>query len=161
MKKLLNHLEEYVAAVVMMAMLALTFANVIMRNFSASISFTEEITTSLFVLLCMLGTAIAARDQEHLGLSILTELVAPRTRVKMAVVANVLGVIFSLVLLKTGIGMVRMEIRLHQISIALQIPQWIYGSFLPIGALCMACRFGQAAFRNLRALRGADAKERE
>lgn len=44
MKKFFRHFEEYIAAAVFIVMLALTFANVIMRNFAAAISFTEEIT---------------------------------------------------------------------------------------------------------------------
>lgn len=150
MKKFLNHFEEAVSCVVMVVMLALTFANVVMRNFAASISFTEEITTSLFVLLCMMGTAIAAREQEHLGLGVITDLLSEKTRHFIAIFANLLGVVFSLILLDTGIDMVRVEYQLKQISIALQWPQWIYGSFLPISALCMTVRFLQASICNYK-----------
>ena len=150
MKKVFDHFEEVVSCIVMMVMLILTFLNVIMRNFAASISFTEEITTSLFVLLCMMGTAIAAREQGHLGLSVLTELLPEKTRKFVAIIANLLGVVFSVILLYTGFGMVQTEYQLKQISIALQWPQWIYGSFLPIGALCMTVRFFQAALTNFK-----------
>lgn len=150
MKKILNHFEEYLCAVVFMVMLALTFVNVVFRNLSASISFTEEITTSLFVLLCMLGTSIAARDQGHLGLSVLTEMLSEKKRALFACGGNILGAVFSLILLYTGMGMVINEFVMEQISIALQIPQWIYGSFMPIGAFCMTCRFLQAAAANLK-----------
>lgn len=153
MKKFLNHIEDYVGAVVFMVMLMLTFINVIMRNFSASISFTEEITTSLFVLLCMLGTAIAAREQSHLGLGVITEMLPLKARKTLAVIGNILGIIFSCVLLVTGLDMVRTEIEMKQISIALQIPQWIYGSFLPIGSAFMIWRFGQAALQNYKELK--------
>ena len=84
MKKFFNRFEEYISATVFMVMLALTFANVVMRNFATAISFTEEITTSLFVLLCTMGTAIAARDQGHLGLSVVTEFLSPRKRAAFA-----------------------------------------------------------------------------
>ncbi|MEM5781234.1 MAG: TRAP transporter small permease [Lawsonibacter sp.] len=149
MKKLLNHFEEYLSCLVFMVMLALAFVNVIFRNFAASISFTEEITTSLFVLLCMLGTSIAARDQGHLGLSVVTEFLSEKKRLWFSVGGNLLGVIFSAILFYTGIGMVVTEYVMGQISIALQWPQWIYGSFLPFGAFCMILRFAQAAARNL------------
>lgn len=150
MKKILDHIEDYIGAVVFVAMLLLTFANVVMRNFSASISFTEEITTSLFVLLCMLGTAIAAREQSHLGLGVITEMLPAKVRKCLAAIANVLGVVFSIILLVTGIGMVQTEIEMKQISIALGIPQWIYGSFFPIGAAFMIWRFSQAALQNFK-----------
>lgn len=155
MKKFLDRFEEYFCCVVFMVMLALAFANVIFRNFATSISFTEEITTSLFVLLCMLGTAIAAKEQGHLGLSVVTEFLSERKRLMFAVAANVLGVVFSIILFVTGIGMVVTEYVMGQISIALQLPQWIYGSFMPIGAFCMTIRFGQAALENLKAVKEA------
>ena len=150
MKKFFQHFEEYLAAAVFIVMLALTFANVVMRNFAAAISFTEEITSSLFVLLCMMGTSIAARDQAHLGLSVVTEFLRPRTRAVVAAVGNLLGVVFSLILIKTGVDMVILEYEMEQISIALQWPQWIYGSFLPFGALCMTVRFAQAMVDNIK-----------
>ena len=65
-------------------------------------------------------------------------------------VGNLLGVVFSLILIKTGVEMVILEYEMEQISIALQWPQWIYGSFLPFGAVCMAVRFAQAMLENLK-----------
>ena len=143
--KLMDRLEETLACIVFVIMLALTFVNVVFRNFSASISFTEEITTNFFVLLCMLGTSIAARDHAHLGLSALTELLPVKARECLAVIANILGMVMSAILFVTGISMVKLQVEAGVISIALQIPQWIYGIFLPIGAALMFIRFGQAA----------------
>lgn len=146
MKKLFNHFEEICSCFVFIAMLSITFMNVVSRYcLKASISFTEEITCALFVLLCMLGTAIAAKCQEHLGLSLVTEVVKESTRRRLAVFGNVLGVIFSVVLFVSGISMVMLEYDLRQISVALQLPEWIYGSFLPFGAFWMIIRFGQAS----------------
>ena len=156
MKKILNGIEEGIAGVVFVVMLTLAFLNVIFRNFATSISFTEEITTSLFVLLCMMGTSIAAKEQGHLGLSVLTELMPRKAQLFFALIANILGVVFSLVLLKTGIDMVVVEYKMKQISIALQWPQWIYGSFLPFGAFFMAVRFAQAGYPNIKSMKEGD-----
>lgn len=156
MKKLLNHFEEYVSCIIFVVMLGLTFLNVIFRNFATSISFTEEITTSLFVPLCMLGTAIAARENSHLGLSILTEFLSMKNRLRFAFIANVLGFVFSAVLLCTGMDMVYIEYKMNQISIALQWPQWIYGSFFALGAFFMTIRFAQAAVFNIQGVMEAD-----
>lgn len=151
---LFSHFEELLSCFVFVFMLGLTFVNVIFRYcFSASISFTEEITCALFVLLCMLGAAIAAKHQTHLGLSVITERLKEKPRLFMAVIANILGVVFSLFLLFTGIKMTYNEYVLKQISISLQWPEWIYGSFLPIGSFFMAIRFGQSALSCIRAMK--------
>ena len=49
--------------------------------------------------------------------------------------------------------MVISEYVMKQISIALQIPQWIYGAFLPFGAFLMTIRFTQAMIDNIKALK--------
>lgn len=157
MKKILNHVEEYVASIVFVIMLSITFINVVFRYFaSASISFTEEITGALFVLLCLMGTAIAAKNQEHLGLSLLTEFMSDKKSQLVFMIGNLLAVVFSIILMITGIEMVIHEYEIKQLSIALQWPEWIYGSFLPIGAFFVAVRFFQAALNNIKAYRRAD-----
>lgn len=148
MKKFLANFEEYICFVLFLGMLALTFANVISRYFlTSSIAFTEEITTSSFVLLSLLGTAIATKYQAHIGLTVLTERMSERKQNILTVIGNLLGAVFSLVLFITGTAMVYNQYQLKQISIALQWPEWIYGSFLPFGAFCMTVRFIQATWK--------------
>ncbi len=148
MKKLLANFEEYVCFALFLGMLALTFANVVSRYFlTSSISYTEEITTSSFVLLSLLGTAIATKYQAHIGLTVLTERMSEQKQTILTAIGNLLGAVFSLILFITGIALVNNQYQLKQISIALQWPEWIYGSFLPFGAFCMTVRFIQATWK--------------
>ena len=72
--KILDWIEEIICVFCTVVMTALVFANVLSRYvFHSSLSFSEEITTYLFVLLSMMGTAIAAKRRAHLGLSIITD----------------------------------------------------------------------------------------
>ena len=154
MKKLFSHFEEYLCCVLFMGMLGLAFTNVVFRYFlTASIAFTEEIICASFVLLCMLGTAIVAKNQAHLGVSVGVELMSKRNRNICVLAANILAILFCLILIKTGADMAIQQYRVKQISIALQLPEWIYGSFLPFGAAMMAIRFGQAALDCVKKLR--------
>ena len=60
--KILDWIEEIICVFCTVVMTALVFANVLSRYvFHSSLSFSEEITTYLFVLLSMMGTAIAAK----------------------------------------------------------------------------------------------------
>ena len=62
MSKILDKIEEYICIICLVAMTILVFANVFSRYaLHASLSFSDEITTKLFILLSMLGTAIAAK----------------------------------------------------------------------------------------------------
>ena len=79
MLKVLDWFEEIICVLCTIVMTVLVFANVISRYLlHSSLSFSEEITTYLFVLLSMMGTAIAAKRRAHLGLSIIKALWAPR-----------------------------------------------------------------------------------
>ena len=150
MKKRIDRIEDYVCVLLMAVMLALAFANVLGRYvFFSSIAFTEEITTALFVFLGVMGTAIAAKKGSHLGLTLVTDRFPVHIQRYFCFFANFMCCAWSLFILYRGIMMVQLQMQLKQLSITLQIPEYFYGLFLPIGAAFMSFRFGQAALRAL------------
>ena len=157
--RLLDRIEEIVAAVCLSVMTVLAFANVVARYvFSASFSFSEEITTYLFVLLSLLGTAIAARRRAHLGLTILTDVVSPKVRRILHIIGYLFAVAFTGAIFYYGILMVLSQRQLQQVTANMQWPEWIFGSFVPIGALFATVRFVQVLIEEIR---GTGEKEGE
>ena len=149
--KILNKIEEGICILCLIAMTTLVFANVFSRYvLHLSLSFSEEITTNLFVLLSMMGTAIAARRRAHLGLSILTDAVNPKLRRALLVFGFGLATVFSFAVFFYGIKMVRNEYILGQVTPSMQWPEWIYGCFVPFGAAFMTLRFAQVTLEELR-----------
>ena len=154
--RILDRIEEVVAAVCLSVMTILAFANVVARYvFSASFSFSEEITTYLFVLLSLLGTAIAARRRAHLGLTILTDVVSPKVRRILHIIGYLFAVAFTGAIFYYGILMVLSQRQLQQVTANMQWPEWIFGSFVPIGALFATVRFVQVLVEEIR---GTDEK---
>jgi len=148
MKNAFDKLEEIIAALALSAMTILAFVNVIARYvFSASLSFTDEITTNLFVLLTLIGASIATERNAHLGLGIVTDNVSPKLRKNLAVLANLLGAGFTSVLTYYGVVMAYNEYKLQQVTSGMQLPEWIFGSFVPIGAALLLVRFLQKAIK--------------
>ncbi|MFG6332444.1 MAG: TRAP transporter small permease [Lachnospiraceae bacterium] len=157
--QILDRIEEIVAAVCLSVMTVLAFANVVARYvFSASFSFSEEITTYLFVLLSLLGTAIAARRRAHLGLTILTDVVNPKVRRVLLIIGYLFAVAFTGAIFYYGILMVISQRQLGQVTANMQWPEWIFGSFVPIGALFATVRFVQVLIEEIR---GVGEKEGE
>jgi len=157
--RILDRIEEIVAAVCLSVMTILAFANVVARYvFSASFSFSEEITTYLFVLLSLLGTAIAARRRAHLGLTILTDVVSPKVRRILHIIGYLFAVAFTGAIFYYGILMVLSQRQLLQVTANMQWPEWIFGSFVPIGALFATVRFVQVLIEEIR---GTGEKEGE
>ena len=149
--KILNKIEEGICILCLIAMTTLVFANVFSRYvLPLPLSFSEEITTNLFVLLSMMGTAIAARRRAHLGLSILTDAVNPKLRRALLVFGFGLATVFSFAVFFYGIKMVRNEYILGQVTPSMQWPEWIYGCFVPFGAAFMTLRFAQVTLEELR-----------
>lgn len=149
--KILGKVEEILVVACLGIMTLLTFANVIARYvFSASFSFSEEITTYLFVLLSLLGAAIAAKRKAHLGLTILTDLANKRVYKWMAIVGYGVAVLFSGAIFYYGILMVKSQIELKQVTAAMQWPEWIFGSFVPIGSAFVVIRFAQNLIEAVR-----------
>lgn len=81
-----------------------------------------------------MGTAVAARRKAHLGLSIVTDHVSPRARLIISMVMYAISALFCLLIVIFGIQMVISQYQMGQETATMQWPEWIYGSFVPIGA---------------------------
>ena len=123
-------------------MTILTFANVVARYvFSASFSFSEEITTYLFVLLSLIGSASAARRKAHLGFTAIVDLMSAGMKRAIAIMSYTLAFLFSSALFYYGINMVMSQMRRGQVTAGMQWPEWIFGAFVPLGAFFIAIEF--------------------
>ena len=150
--KLFDWIEEILCVICTVIMTVLVFANVLSRYvFHSSLSFSEEITTYLFILLSMMGTAIAAKRRAHLGLSILTDAVNPKIRRVLMTAGFSVATLFSLALFVYGILMVANQYNLAMVTPSMQWPEWVYGTFIPFGAFFITIRFAQAAIEEWRA----------
>lgn len=148
---MLEKIEKVVSCVCVSIMAVLVFANVIARYvFNHSLAFSDEMSTYLFVLMSFMGTAIAARRKAHLGLSIVTDRVSPKARKTINIVMYAIAALFCLLIVFFGIQMVISQYQLGQETAAMQWPEWIYGSFVPVGAAFSAIAFIEGAVKMAR-----------
>lgn len=144
--KIIRNIDDKISFVLFVIMLAIAFVNVIARYvFHASLSFTEEFSTNAFVLLSCLGAAGAAKDDSHFNMSFISDRVPGRGHDILLGINNVLAGITCLFLTVTGVIMTISQYQMHTLSVAMMIPTWIYGSFVPIGAAFMTYRFFERA----------------
>ncbi len=142
MRDMLAYIENIVCLIAMVIMTVLTFANVVARYvFSASFSFSEEITTYLFVLLSLIGSAVAARRKAHLGFTALIDMASPATRRMLSIISYSLAVVFSGALFYYGTQMVASQFSRGQVTAGMQWPEWIFGAFVPLGAFFITIEF--------------------
>lgn len=142
MRYILGKIEDIICAICMIIMTTLTFANVVARYvFSASFSFSEEITTYLFVMLSLIGSAAAARRKAHLGFTAILDLMPAGVRRGIQTMSYALATFFSAALFWYGISMVQSQIHHGQVTAGMQWPEWIFGSFVPLGAFFITIEF--------------------
>lgn len=151
MEKVISRLEEWIVAIVMSIMSTIAFANVLSRGITNySLSFTEEITINLFVLLTFVGTAIGVRQHAHLGFTLIYDLVSTTfKRIMTLFVGLMMGLLF-VVLLYFGIRMVLFQIEIGQSTPALGWPKWWFSSAMPFGALLCLYRTIQVTVKEFR-----------
>ncbi len=151
MKKIIDNFENYFMSVGLAVMTFITVINVISRKFlGLSMSFLEEITTAMFLLITLLGAAAAAKRGGHLGLSVLTDLLPKKLQKVVVLITWLAAVVFSVLLLKYGIDMVQSELRMGITTPSLGWPEAVFGSFVPIGAVFILLRFTQWAFNSIK-----------
>jgi len=126
--------DHWIAAILLFAMAAIAFINVLSRYlFHFSFAATEEITINLFVWMTVVGSGIAFERGGQLGMVTLYN-VFPR-RFKRVIVffsAGMSALLFILVDVYT-IQAIKDEVTLfHATSAALGIPVWIYYTGVPV-----------------------------
>ena len=142
LEKIIDSIENIICIGTFLIMLILTFINVVSRfGLHMSLSFTEEIVTSLFVLASLAGASIAIRKQAHLGLDFFTSLLPKKGQKILLIFATLMGIGFCAVVFYYGVLMVTQEYITKQVSATMQWPEWIYGTTVPVGAGLLIIRY--------------------
>ena len=135
--RLLGRLEAAALAVMVVAITAVTFAQVFTRYVTENpLIWTEEVARYLFVWITLVGAAAAVRSNGHFGLDLLRRRL-PLLRKPLGTVTTLVVAAFFAFLLWTGIAETRQAAL--QLSPALQVGmQWAYLA-LPVGAALALC----------------------
>ncbi len=93
--------EESVIALLLGLMTMITFVNVILRYvFNASLIWGLEVVLILFAWLVLFGISYGVKVTAHLGVDALTNILPPRLRRGVGVIAGLLCILYAFLLLK-------------------------------------------------------------
>lgn len=144
-KKIMNavaSLEKALLIVSLLLILVLTVGNVFSRKvIHRSWSFTEELVVAVFVLITLLAAALACRDGELVSLTLFTDRFPDKLRKPSVILITVLSIIFTAILFKYGMDKVITQLANGKRTFVLNWPEWIFWSFVPVGAGCMILHF--------------------
>ncbi|AYO29784.1 TRAP transporter small permease [Biomaibacter acetigenes] len=132
-RRILIKFSETIVVTMFLLMITVSFIQVVSRYiFNYSLSWSEEMARYLFVWIVFLGAPIVQDRNAHLGVDLLLSKFQGRAKVILQMLINIAIGIFTLVLIRTGAGLVLMT--MDQPSAALKIPMaYIYFS-IPLGA---------------------------
>ncbi len=129
--------DYWIAAILLMAMAAIAFANVLSRYFfHFSIGATEELTVNLFVWMTVVGAGIAFERGAQLGMVTFFNMFPVRMQKIVVIFSAVLSTgLFVLVCVYMIQAMVDELTVFHASSAALGIPVWIYYTGVPLSSV--------------------------
>lgn len=147
--KILDRLEEWIISLMLLAMTALAFMQVVRRYvFNTGFSWTLELTTVLFACMIFVGISYGVRVGSHIGVDALVRLLPDRQRRWVSLVAVALSLVYvGFVLYGSTIYVSKMM----EIGVELDdlpIERWKVLIIMPIGYVLVAFRFFQI-FYNL------------
>lgn len=146
-----------VTAVILVVMLTLVFLGVLSRYLlHFSFSFTEELVCAMFVLLGTVGSALACKRRSLYTLDLLTGALKPKMQVVFCIITNMLTCSAAAFLFITSFSMIGTQLRLGNVTVALQIPAWIYTMAVPFGLAFVMLRSIQNILQDIRKLRKMD-----
>jgi TRAP-type C4-dicarboxylate transport system permease small subunit len=153
MRNLLREPEKIICVILFSAMTVLGFVNVVVRYLTDySLAASEELLINGFLLLTIFGAAIAARNGEHLAVTIVYDLASQRLRRVLLFLATALSLLLLALSAWFALQLVMAEMTSGLRSYALQIPAWYYNAGLPLGFALIILRYVQNAHETWRAL---------
>jgi TRAP-type C4-dicarboxylate transport system permease small subunit len=107
-RRVLDRAVEGIAAAMLAVMVVLVFGNVVLRyGFNSGIPGAEELSRFIFVWLVFMGSVLAARRREHLGMDSFRNLFGPGGRRFLDILSEVIVAILSALFLWGAIRIAR------------------------------------------------------
>jgi TRAP-type C4-dicarboxylate transport system permease small subunit len=133
--------EGAVAALLMAALAAITFANVVVRYFTdRSFAFTEEYSVALMVVLTLVGASAAFAADRHIRMTFFVEKLRPAAQWRIELLVLGLSLLLFALIAWYGARLAWDEYRFEVLSPGLGVPQWQYTAALPVLALAICLR---------------------
>ena len=140
-KNIWNNFEDYVSAVAMVMMVVILFAQVFTRYvLQGSITWAEELSRFAFLWMMFLASSLAARHRSHIRVTAPILLLPKKMRLYVIVLADVVWIIFNVVVAYHSIVMVRNAMKFIYFSPSLNLNMAYMFMVIPISFVLMTVR---------------------
>jgi len=159
LNKVLDHLEEWIIALLMGGATLVIFVAVVHRYISGipwpalqdwlltiNVSWAQELCIYMFVWMAKFGAAYGVRTGIHVGVDVLVKQLPPRIGNKLILFGLLAGALFTAMIGTFGAKFVWDMAHTDQVSPDLEMPMWIVFLAIPCGSYLMCYRFLQVAW---------------
>ncbi|MHB8948381.1 MAG: TRAP transporter small permease [Rhodoferax sp.] len=142
--KILDRLEEWIISLMLLAMTALTFTQVVMRYvFNSGLSWALELTTVFFAVMIFVGISYGVRVGSHIGVDALVKMLGPQPRRAVSILAVLLSLLYIALVLA---GASTYVLKMREVGIEFEdmpIQRWQVLAVMPLGYVLTGWRFLQ------------------
>ncbi len=132
---ILSRLVIIVMTILVLDVLIQVAAGIFIRG-SNPFSFTDELAEFLLIWVGLLGAAYVSGHKQHLAIELIYKKLSESNIRKLNIFINILIILFSaFILVIGGIRFVVINIKLEQLSAAMQLPMWYVYLVLPLSGL--------------------------
>ena len=140
-KNIWDNFEDYVSAVAMVMMVSILFAQVFTRYvLQGSITWAEELSRFAFLWMMFLASSLAARHRSHIRVTAPILLLPKKMRLYVILLADVIWVIFNVVVAYQSIVMVKNAMQFIYYSPSLNLNMAYMFMVIPISFVLMTVR---------------------
>jgi C4-dicarboxylate transporter DctQ subunit len=157
--KVLDHLEEWLIALLMGGATVLIFVAVIHRYaagvpipyvqdwlLALNLSWAQELCIYMFVWMAKFGAAYGVRTGVHVGVDVVINHMPEHIRAKFIYFSLFAGALFTGVVATFGASFVWQLMHTDQTSPDMEVPMWLVYLAIPLGSGLMCLRFLQVAW---------------
>jgi len=135
-KKYALFLYEHTEGMLLFAFAAMlvtdVFLGILSRFVQFNIVFATELGKYLFIWLCAIGIAAAAKDNQHVRINFIAEKL-PVNRKIMWILSQSVFLVFSVTFFVLGIKLTLMHIDLAKTAMGFNFPMYVFTAALPVG----------------------------
>lgn len=145
----LEHVENGLIALLVLAMVVLASAQILLRNFfDSGLAWADPLLRAMVLWAAMLGALAAARDDKHIGIDFVAHFVHGRTRRVLRAISLLFATGIAAAMAWYGVGLVQLDYA--GTNTIAGIPGWCIEAIIPVGFALIALRLAVRAFQPQR-----------
>ncbi len=144
--------EAVICSVLMFIMMVLLFCQIILRELSLPLAWSEELAMFMMIWLCYFGVALAVVHRRHMKVDIVVSHFPKRLQLILEIVANLAFIVFSVIVVKQNWILMMKFFNGHQLAAATRIPKWIAYLGIPAAFALTAIRLVEDTVKRIKEL---------